>query len=93
MGETTRGVERLFPEDRKCESYAPSFFTPRWLCRARAFGRDFILVGFVGNSRRANVGPAAPTGGSVRQGALGTYDNFNLIVTDLKENLADQSSR
>ncbi len=34
------------------------------------------------------VNPRAPKEGTVRQGALGTYDNFNLVVAGLKGNLA-----
>jgi microcin C transport system substrate-binding protein len=34
------------------------------------------------------VNPQAPRGGAVRQGASGTYDNFNLVVAGLKGDLA-----
>ena len=34
------------------------------------------------------VDATAPTGGAVRQSALGTYDNFNMVVAGLKGNLA-----
>ena len=33
------------------------------------------------------VDATAPTGGAVRQSALGTYDNFNMVVAGLKGNL------
>jgi microcin C transport system substrate-binding protein len=35
------------------------------------------------------VNPSAPQGGIVRQIALGTFDNFNLVVAGVKGNLAD----
>jgi ABC-type oligopeptide transport system substrate-binding subunit len=35
------------------------------------------------------VDASAPTGGTVRQSAFGTYDNFNAVVAGLKGNLAD----
>ena len=34
------------------------------------------------------VNPAAPKGGAVRQIALGTFDNFNLVVSGVKGTLA-----
>jgi microcin C transport system substrate-binding protein len=34
------------------------------------------------------VNPAAPKGGAVRQGAFGTFDNFNLVIAGVKGNLA-----
>ena len=34
------------------------------------------------------VNAAAPRGGSVREIALGTFDNFNIVVSDVKGNLA-----
>ena len=34
------------------------------------------------------VNPAAPKGGTVRELALGTYDNFNIVVAGIKGNLA-----
>jgi microcin C transport system substrate-binding protein len=34
------------------------------------------------------VNPQAPKGGAVRQGASGTYDNFNVVVAGLKGDLA-----
>ena len=36
----------------------------------------------------AYVNPAAPKGGGVRQIAIGTYDNFNLVVAGVKGSLA-----
>jgi microcin C transport system substrate-binding protein len=41
-----------------------------------------------GFSRFDYVDPAAPKGGRVREAALGTYDNFNIVVAGLKGNLA-----
>ena len=43
-----------------------------------------------GFSRFDYVNPAAPKGGLVREAALGTYDNFNIVVAGLKGNLGDR---
>jgi microcin C transport system substrate-binding protein len=67
-----------------------------WMNRARAeqplWRHGLSLFGDLryppGFSHFDYVNSIAPKGGSVRRSVLGTYDNFNIVVSELKGNLA-----
>lgn len=56
-----------------------------WKHALSLFGEIKYPAGF---KRFDYVNPDAPKGGTVRQIALGTFDNFNLVVSGVKGNLA-----
>ncbi len=58
---------------------------PAWRHGLSLFGELKYPAGF---PHFDYVNPAAPKGGTVRQGAFGTFDNFNVVVAGVKGNLA-----
>ena len=60
--------------------------TPRrWKHGLSLFGEPHYPTGF---KHFDYVNPAAPQGGTVRQVAFGTFDNFNIVVAGVKGNVA-----
>jgi microcin C transport system substrate-binding protein len=57
---------------------------PQWRHGLSLFGAPNQPPGF---KHFAYVNPAAPQGGTVRQAAFGTFDNFNLVISGVKGNL------
>ena len=58
----------------------------QWKHGLSLFGEPHYPAGF---KHFDYVNPAAPQGGTVRQIAIGTFDNFNSVVSGVKGNLAD----
>src|SRR5262249_52867117 len=58
---------------------------PTWRHGLSLFGEPDYPAGF---KHFAYVNPNAPKGGIVRQIAIGTFDNFNLVVAGVKGSLA-----
>jgi microcin C transport system substrate-binding protein len=56
-----------------------------WRHGLSLFGEPHYAAGF---KHFEYVNPAAPKGGTVRQVAFGTYDNFNLVVAGVKGSIA-----
>ena len=59
---------------------------PAWKHGLSLFGAPKYPAGF---KHFDYVNPAAPKGGTVRQIAFGTFDNFNMVVAGIKGSLAD----
>ena len=59
--------------------------TPSWRHGLSLFGDLKYPAGF---KHYDYVNPAAPQGGTVRQSAFGTFDNFNTVVAGVKGNMA-----
>jgi microcin C transport system substrate-binding protein len=71
-------------------SAEPSEGAPPWRHAVSLFGdvrygADFAHFDY--------VNPNAPKGGAVREAALGTYDNFNLVVAEIKGSLVSGLTR
>jgi microcin C transport system substrate-binding protein len=58
---------------------------PVWRHGLSLFGQTKYSQGF---KHFDYVNPAAPQGGTVRQSAFGTFDNFNIVVAGVKGNMA-----
>jgi microcin C transport system substrate-binding protein len=58
---------------------------PEWRHALSLFGNVKYPAGF---ARYDYVNPDAPKGGAVRQIAIGTFDNFNIVVAGVKGNVA-----
>ena len=74
----------------KAASTEPDEGTPPWrhavsLFGDARYGPDFAHFDY--------VNPNAPKGGVVREAAFGTYDNFNLVVAEIKGSLASGITR
>jgi microcin C transport system substrate-binding protein len=76
---TPAGAKPLLP------SAANIISQPAWRHAVSLFGDLKYPPGFSGFDY---VDPAARTGGSARQSAAGTYDNFNIVTQGVKGNLA-----
>ena len=59
---------------------------PAWRHGVSLFGDLRYPPGF---KKFDYVNPVAPKGGTVRLGTFGTYDNFNLVIANLKGNIAN----
>jgi microcin C transport system substrate-binding protein len=57
----------------------------QWKHGLSLFGNPKYPAGF---KNYDYVNPSAPAGGVVRQIALGTFDNFNIVIADVKGNIA-----
>ena len=72
----------LFYNEAAAQTPAPP---PKWRHGLSLFGEPKQPPGF---NHFSYVNPAAPQGGMARQIATGTFDNFNLVISGVKGNLA-----